>query len=166
MNIQLKTVKAEQQAILNNLMEKYLYEFSQYDLIPFDENGLFNDPHLCDYFTDKDRFPFFIYADGKLAGFVLINQHAECPAPLDWAVAEFFVAYQYRRKGVGTTAMKMLFERFKGVWHIKYHSKNTASEAFWQKIAKEASCNRVETLRGNEDYCDGTPAKVLVFEVK
>ncbi len=166
MNIELKTVTVEQKTILNNLMEKYLYEFSQYDLIPFDENGLFSDPHLGNYFTDNNRFPYFIYADGKLAGFALINRHAECPAPLDWAVAEFFVAYQYRRKGVGTAAMKMVFERHKGVWQIKYHSKNTASEIFWQKIAREASGNRVEILRGNEDYCDGTPAKVLVFEVK
>lgn len=165
MKIELKTVTVEQKEILNNLMEKYLYEFSQYDLIPFDENGLFNDPHLGDYFTENDRFPFFIYADGKLAGFALINQHAECPAPLDWAVAEFFIAYQYRRNGVGTAVMKMLFEQFKGVWQIKYHSKNKASELFWQKIASEASGGQIEVYRGNEDYCDGTPAKVLVFKV-
>ncbi len=165
MKIELKTVTSDQKQILTNLMEKYLYEFSQYDLIPFDENGLYNDPYLGEYFTDKTRFPFFIYADGKLAGFALINKHAECPAPLDWAVAEFFVAYQYRRSGVGTAVMKMLFERFKGVWQIKYHPKNTGSEIFWQKIASEASGGKFENMRGNEDYCDGTPAKVLVFKV-
>lgn len=165
MKIELKTIKAEQKDILNNLMEKYLYEFSQYDMIPFDENGLFNDPHLSDYFTDKTRFPFFIYADGKLAGFALVFKRAECPAPCDWGVAEFFVAYGYRRMGVGTAVMKMLFERFRGIWQIKYHSKNKGSELFWQKVANEAASGQVEVYRGNEDYCDGTPAKVLVFKV-
>ena len=165
MKTELRTVTVGQKQILINLMEKYLYEFSQYDLIPFDENGLFNDPHLGEYCTDKTRFPYFIYADGKLAGLALINQHAECSAPLDWAVAEFFVAYQYRRKGVGTAVMKMLFERFKGIWQIKYHPKNRASEIFWQKIASEASGGKFEIMRGDEDYCDGTPAKVLVFKV-
>lgn len=164
MKVELKPILTEQKEILNNLMEKYLYEFSQYDLIPFDETGLFRDPHIDDYFTDKTRFPYFIYADGKLAGFALVNKHAEAPAPLDWAVAEFFVAYGYRRKGVGTFIMKELFNRHKGVWQIKYHSKNAGSKIFWQKIASEASGGKVELMRGNEDYCDGTPAEVLVFQ--
>lgn len=166
MKIELKTVTVDQKQILINLMEKYVYEFSQYDLIPFDDNGLFNDPHLGEYFTDKTRFPFFIYAGGKLAGLALVFKRAECSsAPCDWAVAEFFVAYPYRRSGVGTAVMKMLFERFKGVWQIKYHSKNKGSEIFWQKIAEEASGGKFETLRGDEDYYDGTPANVLVFKV-
>lgn len=145
-------------------MEKYLYEFSQYDLIPFDETGLFRDPHIDDYFTDKTRFPYFIYADGRLAGFALVNKRAEAPAPLDWAVAEFFVAYGYRRKSVGSAAVKELFTRHKGVWQIKYHSKNAGSKIFWQNIAREASGGSFEIMRGNEDYCDGTPAEVLIFQ--
>lgn len=166
MNVQLKRVRPEEKDILNNLMEKYLYEFSQYDLIAFDENGLFDDPYLDFYFTDPARHPFFIYADGRLAGLALINKHAECPAPLDWAVAEFFVAYPYRRQGVGAAAMKELFQNFKGVWQIKYHPKNAGSEIFWKRIASEASCGAFEILRGNEDYCDGTPSQVLVFTVE
>ena len=165
MKVELKTATIDQKNILNNLMEKYLYEFSQYDMIPFDETGLYSDPHIDDYFTNNDRIPYLIYADGKLAGLALINQHAECPAPLDWAVAEFFIAYQYRRQGVGTSVMKMLFERHRGIWQIKYHSKNKGSEIFWTKIADEASGGKFEIMRGDEDYYDGTPAKVLVFKV-
>lgn len=165
MKIELKTVKADEKDILNNLMEKHIYEFSQYDLIPFNDRGLYDDPHLDSYFTDNDRFPYFIYVDGKLAGFALVFKRAECPAPLDWAVAEFFIAYQYRRKGVGTFVMKELFRRYQGVWQIKYHPKNRVSELFWQKIADEASGGKYEIMRGNEDYYDGTPAKVLVFRV-
>lgn len=165
MKIELMTVTSDQKDILKNLMEKYTYEFSQYDLIPFDENGLYNDPHIDSYFTDHDRFPYFIRVDNKLAGFALVFKRAECPAPLDWAVAEFFIAYGYRKKGVGTAVMKMLFERYKGIWQIKYHPKNKSSEIFWQKIANEASGGKFEIMRGNEDYYDGTPAKVLVFKV-
>lgn len=166
MNVRLVPVTIEKKNVLNNLMEKHVYEFSQYDLLPYDENGLFNDTHIHSYFTDQDKFPYFIYADGELAGLALVFKRAECPAPLDWAVAEFFVSYRFRRKGVGTSAMKQLFERFHGVWQIKYHPKNRGSEIFWRKIANEASGNRVKILRGNEDYYDGTPAKVLVFKVE
>lgn len=165
MKFELKTVSVDEKDILNNLMEKYIYEFSQYDLIPFNDRRLYDDPHIDDYFTDETRFPYFIYVDGKLAGFALVSKRAECPAPLDWAVAEFFIAYGYRRKGAGTFIMKELFKRHKGVWQIKYHSKNKGSERFWRKIADEASGGRFETVRGNEDYFDGTLAKVLVFRV-
>lgn len=166
MEIQLKIVTANQKDTLNNLMEKHIYEFSQYDLLPFDDTGLFRDSHIDSYFTDENRIPYFIYVDGKLAGLALVFKHAEGPAPLDWAIAEFIIAYQYRRKGVGTAVMKMLFEHYKGIWQIKYHPKNKGSEIFWQKIAAEVSGNRFEIIRGNEDYYDGTPSNVLVFEVK
>lgn len=163
MNIELKQVTVNEKHILNNLMEKHIYEFSQYDLIPYNEEGLFNDPHLDSYFTDSDRFAYLIYADGKLAGLALVNKYPECDRPIDWAVAEFWISYHYRRKGVGTAVMDMLFEKFKGVWHIKYHPKNEVSHVFWNKIADKASGGNYETVRGKEDYFDGTPAKVLVF---
>ncbi len=108
-------------------------------MIPFDEAGFYNAPHLDDYFTDKERFPYFIYADGALAGFALVYKRAEAPEPLDWTIAEFFIAYPYRRKGVGTFVMEELFRQYKGEWQIKYHSKNVGSEIFRHKIASEAS---------------------------
>ena len=165
MKIELREATVNEKEILNNLMEKYLYEFSQYDGYTFGEDGLFRDPYLDLYFTESDRFAFLIYADGKLAGLALINKYPDCPAPLDWAVAEFFVAYPYRRQGVSSAAMRMLFEKFKGMWHIKYHPKNKGSEVFWKKAAQEAASGNVELYRGDEDYGDGSPAKVLVFKV-
>ena len=166
MNIQLRKITSEQKDVLNNLMEKHTYEFSQYDQIPFDETGLYRDSHVDSYFREQGRFSYLIYVDGKLAGLALICKRAEASVPLDWAVAEFFIAYQYRRKGVGTYVMKQLFAQYKGVWQIKYHPKNQASEIFWQKIASEASGGKFRIVRGIEDYYDGTPARVLVLEVK
>lgn len=108
-------------------------------MIPFDEAGLYNDPHLDDYFTDPARHPYFISVDGKRAGLVLVSKRAEAHAPLDWTIAEFFIAYPYRRKGVGMFVMEELFRQYKGEWQIKYHSKNVGSEIFRHKIASEAS---------------------------
>ncbi|MBE5804366.1 MAG: GNAT family N-acetyltransferase [Clostridiales bacterium] len=116
------------------------------------------------YWTEKDRAAYFITVDGVLAGFALINAHPECERPLDHAVAEFFVAYPYRRGGVGSEAMRQIFQRHKGVWHIKYHPANTASVIFWNGIARRHAVGPVEKLRGSEDYYDGTPSEVLVFQ--
>jgi predicted acetyltransferase len=166
MNVELKPVPAEGKDILNNLLEKYNYEFSQYDKIPFGTDGLFHYLHLDAYWTEKDRAAYFIMAEGALAGFALINAHPECDHPLDWAVAEFFVAYPYRRSGVGSRAMEEIFRRHRGVWHIKYHPENTASAVFWNGIAQRHAQDGVQKLRGSEDYFDGTPSQVLVFRTE
>ena len=165
MNVELRPVPPEERATLENLLEKYNYEFSQYDRAPFDETGLYHYRYLDLYWTEDSRFPYFIRVDGALAGFALINAWPECDRPLDHAVAEFFVSYNYRRGGVGTEVMRQLFQRHKGRWQLKYHPKNTASAAFWNRIAA-AWDPGYETLRGAEDYEDGTPSVALCMEIK
>ena len=65
--------------ILGRLLEKYLYEFSQYDHSLFGENGLYGYPYLDAYGREEGRHAFFLRYQGKLAGFVLLNQVQECP---------------------------------------------------------------------------------------
>lgn len=112
---------------LANLLEKYNYEFSQYDKRQFDNNGLFGYKYLNNYFTEESRHAYFIYVDDILAGFALINKYKECDRPIDWSIAEFFVSYNFRRQGVATEAVRQIFSFHKGWWHIKYHKKNVAS---------------------------------------
>lgn len=166
MNIVLRPVLQEEKDTLNNLLEKYNYEFSQYDKIPFGADGLYHYWPLEAYWTEANRAAYFILVEDTLAGFALINAHPECDHPLDWAVAEFFVAYPYRRSGVGSAVMAEIFLRHRGVWHIKYHPANTASAAFWNGIARKHASGEVKKLRGTEDYYDGTPAEVLVFRTE
>jgi predicted acetyltransferase len=166
MNIELMPVSIDKKDILNNLLEKYNYEFSQYDKIPFNQNGLYNYRYLDYYWTEEGRAAYFIVVDNNLAGFVMINKHPECDKPINWAIAEFFVSYNYRRCGVATTIMNEVFKIYKGYWHIKYHPKNIASEIFWTKTANKASNGNYEIIKGNEDYFDGTEAKVLFFKTE
>ena len=164
MKVCLREVPPEEKETLFHLLEKYSYEFSQYDQTSFDDKGLFGYPYLDLYFTQRDRFAYFITADDRLAGFALIHKHKECDRPADWVAAEFFVAYPYRNQGVGTRAMEQIFKRHSGMWHIKYHVKNTASVPFWEKTAKMHASGGIELCRGREDYDDGTESAVLVFE--
>jgi hypothetical protein len=64
MQITLKTFLKSQREILKNLLEKYDYEFSQYDLRDVNELGLYGYDYLDYYWTEKKRWAFFIYADG------------------------------------------------------------------------------------------------------
>lgn len=165
MNTEIKRISLEEKDTLANLLEKYNYEFSQYDKRQFDDNGLFGYKYLNNYFTEEGRYAYFIYADNTLAGFALINKYKECDRPIDWSIAEFFVSYNFRRQGVATEAVRQIFNIHKGWWHIKYHKKNTASVVLWNKIAKMYS-DDYELVIGDEPFNDGTQARVLFFEVK
>lgn len=165
MNITIKSVSLDKKDTLANLLEKYNYEFSQYDKRQFDNNGLFGYKYLNNYFTEESRHAYFIYVDDILAGFALINKYKECEKPIDWSMAEFFVSYNFRRQGVATEVVRQIFSFHKGWWHIKYHKKNVASVVLWNKIAKMYS-DDYELCIGDEPFDDGTEASVLFFEVK
>lgn len=165
MNVELKQVTEKEKPTLENLLEKYNYEFSQYNKQKFGNNGLFGYEYLPNYFTDNDRFAYFIMAENELAGFALINKHHECDRPIDWSMAEFFVAYNFRRRGVAAKAIDIIFTKHKGWWHIKYHKDNEASVALWNNTAKKYSDGSYELITGIEPFDDGTESQVLFFRV-
>ena len=73
MNVCLKAAVPEDKEPLRNLLEKYLYEFSEWEGQDVDCNGLYGYPYLDAYWTDEKRYPFLILVDGKLAGFAMVN---------------------------------------------------------------------------------------------
>ncbi len=163
MIVGVKRVRIPQKDTLANLLEKYEYELSQYDKRPFNAQGLFNYEYLNSYFIDENRYAYFIYSNGNLAGFALINKIPECAQPCDWSVAEFFIAYPYRRKRIATRAMVEIFRHHVGSWHIKYNNKNIAGVNFWNNIAQAVAKNKVEVFR-TKDFYDNSLGKVLMFE--
>ncbi|MFC4653127.1 GNAT family N-acetyltransferase [Lactococcus nasutitermitis] len=130
----LDPVKKSEKEILRNLLEKYLYEFSQYCDDEVNELGLYGYDYLDCYWTEKNRFPFFIRVDGNLAGFALVNDYPEIKAETDFTMAEFFVIYKYRHTGIAQAVARDLFEKFQGKWQLMYNPKNVISQKFWTKI--------------------------------
>ena len=49
-------------------------------------------------------------------------------------MAEFFVARQYRRHGVGLGAARRLIARFPGPWRITQRESNRPAIAFWHRV--------------------------------
>lgn len=73
MKVTLEQVLYDEKQILANLLEKYQYEFSQYDQSGINALGLFGYPYLDNYWTEENRWAYFIMADGRLAGFAMVN---------------------------------------------------------------------------------------------
>ncbi|GHU23971.1 hypothetical protein FACS1894172_16420 [Spirochaetia bacterium] len=167
MNITVEPVKIEEKEILKNLLEKYLYEFSQWEKEDVNNLGLYGYDYLDHYWTEKNRFPFFIKVEHTLAGFVMINDYPESDIKTDYTMSEFFIMHKYRCLGIGTYTAHYLFDKFKGKWQLKYHPKNTASEQFWIKVVNECTKGNYEIIKSKAEdkYKDGTIGNILVFEI-
>ena len=50
-----------------NLLEKYLYEFSQWEKTDVNDNGLYGYEYLDCYFEENNRYPYLIKVDEKIA---------------------------------------------------------------------------------------------------
>lgn len=165
MNFELVPVKEEEKEILRNLLEKYDYEFSQYDLRDVNALGLYGYSYLDNYWTEENRWAFFFQADGNLAGFAMVNDYPESGVKTDYVMGEFFVLYKYRRCGLGKWAAFELFQRFPGTWQLKRHPKNIPSVHFWNKVVSAYTGGSFRLEEGREDlaYDDGTPGDVFFF---
>ena len=92
MDISIEPILIEQKSVFVRMMELYSYDFSEFSDDDINEYGCFGYGHIDDYWNQKGRYPFFIRADGKLAGLVLVRsccEHNDLSDPHN--IAEFFV---------------------------------------------------------------------------
>lgn len=166
MNVALVPVDYSEKEILRNLLEKYDYEFSQYDQGDVNDLGLYGYGYLDHYWTEEGRRAFFIKVEGKLAGFAMINSFREIEEATDHTLAEFFVMYKYRRQAIGKSAAFQIFDLFPGKWQLKRHPKNTGSVHFWNKIIPEYTGGDFTYLPSHPQavYADGSLGGVFIFE--
>ena len=166
MEIEIKHVKKEEKEILRNLLEKYDYELSQYDDRDVNDLGLYGYDYFDCYWTEEKRHPFFIRYNGKLAGFVMVNDYPDIKIETDYSIGEFFVLYKYRKYGIGKYTAKYIFDKFKGKWQFKILPKNKISEIFWKKIIGEYTNGNYKFIEKHpEAICDGgVLGHVFIFE--
>ncbi|MGF7142266.1 putative acetyltransferase [Anaerotaenia torta] len=166
MNIGIKQVAADEKEILRNLLEKYDYEFSQWNNRDVNKLGLYGYDYLDNYWTEEKRWAYFILVDGCLAGFAMVNDYPEASEATDYSLAEFFIMYKYRRKGIGRIAACRIFDLFHGKWQLKRHPHNISSVHFWNNIVSDYTKGnyRLAEACPNTEYEDGTLGDVFFFE--
>jgi len=93
MDVQIIQAPVEQKNVLRHLLELYTYDFSEFDPLDVNEQGLYGYEYFDHYWTEPERFPFLIKVNGNYAGFALvrkITQEGENYEPY-FEMAEFFV---------------------------------------------------------------------------
>lgn len=146
MLVTLEKVKEDGRVTLNHLVELASYDLSEYNGRDVHENGLFVADFDSKSWLDSEHFHlFFIRADEKIAGFVVIrNLYKEQVINLN----HFFVLRKYRRQGVGREAAIQAFNLFKGRWRVNQYDWNVPAQHFWRSVIQAyANQNYTETIR-------------------
>jgi len=145
MNVTIEKVDIDQKPILKQLMELYLYDFSEFDNDDVDEHGFYGYKYLDYYWVEPDRHPFFIKVNEKYAGFALVRKIQDSDQN-QYSMAEFFIMKKYRKTGIGTKAAMMVFNEFPGDWEIAVLEENIPAQFFWKNVISSYTNNAYKEI--------------------
>jgi predicted acetyltransferase len=136
MNYEIIKVRMDNQETLMNLLQFYIYDFSEFIEAHVEENGRFSDYPLNDYWTEDNHFPYLIKLNGIYVGFVLVKL-IKTETKSYFSISEFFIMKKYRRIGIGKSVAKDIFRLHKGNWEVFQMEKNEPAQLFWRNVIME-----------------------------
>jgi len=149
--ISLDPAETTERAALENLMQLYIYDWSELRPLDVADDGRFHDHALDAFFEDEWRHPLLLRVDGRLAGFALVSERSRLTGTAGvFDMAEFFVMRRYRRKGVGLAAAWAAFDRFKGPWEVRQQDENVVATAFWRRAIDRYTHGSYREVRWND----------------
>lgn len=143
MYAELIRASAEHKTVIKNLMQFYIYDFSEFIQLDVDADGLFPAyHHLDEYWTEDDsRFPYIIQQDDKYIGFVLVRFVSSGQRNY-YSIAEFFIMKRYRSTGIGKFIAVQVFNLHRGKWEVFQKKSNLPAQKFWQKVIDDYTNGR------------------------
>ncbi len=136
--IKLVPVTIANHRTIQNMARFYVYDMSQYLghqpgwEMPLD--GLYECIDFKIYWDNpKTQFPFLIYYQDEIAGFVIIDKKG-MHAGIDFNIAQFFIIRKFTQKGIGAYVAAQCFNQFSGVWNVMCLPENTGAYRFWSSI--------------------------------
>jgi len=156
MEIKLEPILRDEKSVFIQLMNLYKYDFTEWQPEDINDHGFYNYGYTDYWWNDEDRHPFFIRADNKLAGFVLVKDSAFEYISDDGnahKINEFFVMKKYRRAGVGSYAATAAFDMYRGRWEVTHLPYNVPAKNFWKSVvSKYTNGNYQECGSENDEW--------------
>jgi predicted acetyltransferase len=162
-NITLHPGQPSQRATLDALAQLYIHDFTSFmtpeSQLDIGEDGRFADEMtLEDYWTKPDHSVWFIRADGKLAGFALLDKRTRSGQPVDFNMSQFFVLRRYRGQDVAARAVEDLLNRHPGQWEVAIMERNAPALRFWPKAVSRAHISGYE----KQEHAGDNPKRTLL----
>jgi predicted acetyltransferase len=106
---------------------------------------------LASWFADSSAQLLTILKEDQPVGFAMVRsgQMIAGRGSADFTMAEFFIARPWRRRGVGQEAVRLIFDRFAGRWHIMEYLRNPQAIAFWRRVVDAYTAGQFQERGGN-----------------
>ncbi|MGY2341188.1 GNAT family N-acetyltransferase [Pseudomonas sp. SDO5532_S415] len=160
-SIELHPAQRDELETIENLMQFYTYDFSEWLPLKLGEHGFFNIQPLPDYWRKPATRPFLIRVDGELAGFVTVDDDTHLPGAC-YNIGYLFVARHFRGQGVARFVVSTLLSRFPGQWQIFHIEANQPARLFWTAIMPGLSR---DGFTRHQQTIKGYPCTLYRFEV-
>ncbi len=129
-SISLYKVGLNDKNLLDNLLQLYLYDLSEFVPIKINPQGKYDQSMSPKYVSSFDRAAYIIHSGTEIMGFVLVEPYGEY-----LKINDLFVLNMWRGKGVGSVVVNILLKRGKPLL-CEYHTKNELAKFFWGNITK------------------------------
>ena len=154
MKIEVLPAALQDKPLLQRMMELYQYDFSEFDGADLDAHACYGYAYLDHYWVDDGRFPFLARVDGKLAGFVLVSDHALLPGN-ERSISEFFILRKYRQQDVGKHVAYWIFDNFPGKWEVQQIAANLPAQRFWRSVIASYTQGQYKEIEVHDERWDG-----------
>ncbi|KPG95484.1 GCN5 family acetyltransferase [Pseudomonas sp. RIT-PI-q] len=134
--IELHAAQRDELETIENLMQFYMYDFSEWLPLKLGGRGFFNVQPQLDYWRNPATRPFLINVDGELAGFVTLDNQTLLPGA-EHNIGYFFVSRRFRGQGVAKFVVSTLLSQFPGQWQIFHIDANLPARRFWARVMPE-----------------------------
>ncbi|KAB0495883.1 GNAT family N-acetyltransferase [Pseudomonas vancouverensis] len=132
-SITLHPAQRDELQTIENLMQFYTYDFSEWLPLKLGEHGFFSILPMPDYWRNPGTRPFLIKADGELAGFVTVDENTHLPGAR-YNIGYLFVSRRLRGQGVARFVVSTLLSQFPGQWQIFHIEANQPARLFWAAV--------------------------------
>lgn len=146
--VELVRVDVGERGALEDLVDAYLAELSAHREIPVGPTDAAGYVYLRLYWEEPGRHPFFIVSGGRRVGFALVRE-VESEGTIQ--MSEFFIQPEFRRSGLGRSAVAEIWRRFPGSWELQVHLLNEAASAFWPRCIERFAVGDVRTIEVREE---------------
>jgi predicted acetyltransferase len=143
MTVDVRVASKEEAPRLQALLGEHLAELKQYGEV----DAAY--PYFDAYWDPSERrWPYLICKGTAPIGFALVNSWSPSGRGADVSMAEFYIAPEARRLGIGRATAAAIFLAHPGVWELSVMSANSLASRFWPNAITASAARDLERIEG------------------
>jgi len=131
----LRVATATDRPVLERLWLMFRHDLSGFRGVLPNPDGTFRSERLRAAVDNPDWMAYLLMYDDRPVGLALVRGLTS----LSRVLSGFFVVRGLRRRGIGRSAVRELFNQHPGRWHVAFQDDNVAAVRFWRRVATDVA---------------------------